>query len=90
MDYVSDYTYLGCWINEFGNDKKTVEPLTLAAGRSYRRIVGLFKQVENMRYGTFCTLYETYILPVVNYAAGVWGFKSFPAPQVLQYRVNRY
>ncbi len=41
-----------------------------------------------MGYHTFCTLYETYVLPVANYGAGVWGFKSYPAPQVLQHRIN--
>ena len=28
MEYVSDYKYLGCWVNEFCNNKKTVEALT--------------------------------------------------------------
>ena len=90
MEFVSDYKYLGCWINEFGNDKKTVEALTAAAGRSFGRIIGLFKQLGNMGYRSYCTLYDTYVIPVANYAAGVWGFKSHSAPQVLQHRVNRF
>ncbi len=60
MDYVENYKYLGCWINEHGNNTKTVEALTSAAGRSYGRIVGLIKQIGNMGYHTFCMLYETY------------------------------
>ncbi len=65
MDDVTEYKYLGCWIKEFGNNKKTVEALTSATGRSYGRIVA-------------------------NYAAGVWGFKVYSAPRVLQRRVNRF
>ena len=90
MDCVDNYKYLGCWVNEFGNDSKTVESLTSAAGRSFERMVGLFKQLGNMGYSTYCTLYETYVLPIVNYGAGVWGFDLFTAPQVLQNRIKRY
>ncbi len=63
---------------------KTVEALTSAAGHSYGMIVGLSKQLGNMSYRTFCTLYKTYVLPVANYGAGVWGFKHFSTPQVLE------
>ena len=90
MEYVDNYKYVGCWINEFGNDTKTVETLCAAAGRSFGRIIGLFKQLGNMGYQTYKTLFETYVLPIANYSAGVWGHKSFAAPQVLQNRVNRY
>ena len=70
MEYVDNYKYLGCWVSEYGNDTKTVETLTSAAGRSFGRIVGLFRQLGNMGYCTYCTLYETYVLPIANYGAG--------------------
>ena len=73
MEYFENYKYLACWINEHGNNKKTVEALTVAAGRLYGRIVGLFKQIGDMGYHTFCILYETYILPVANYGASSRG-----------------
>ena len=66
-------------MNEHGNNVKTVEALTAAAGRSYGRIVGLFKELGDMGYHTYSTLYHSYILPVANYAAVVWGFKDHPA-----------
>ena len=28
MEYVGEYKYLGCWTNEFGNNKKIIEALT--------------------------------------------------------------
>ena len=90
MEYVSNYKYLGCWVNEHDNNDKTVDALTSAAGRSFGRIVGLFKKLGNMGYKSYCTLYESYVLSVANYAAGVWGFKCYPGPQVLQNRVFRY
>ncbi len=87
---VSNYKYLGCWINEFMNNDKTVESLTLAAGRSFGRIVNIFKKMGDMGYQTYDTLCHSYVLPVANYAAGVWGFKDYPAPQVLQNRITRF
>ena len=72
--------FLGCWINEFGSFDKTVDSLTSAAGRSYGRIVGLFKKLGNMDYHTFCTLYRSYILSVANYAAGYGDIKIIKHP----------
>ena len=69
---------------------KTVESLTSAAGRSYGRIIGLFTKLGDIGYNSYCTLYETYVLPVANYAAGVWGFKDYSAPRVLQNSINRF
>ena len=52
MNYVADYKYLGCWVNEFGNNSKTVDALTATAGRSFGRIVNIFKEMGNMGNGT--------------------------------------
>ena len=90
LEYVSDYKYLGCWINEFVSNEKTVETLTSAAGRSFGRIINIFKSMGDMGYETYSTLYRSYVLPVANYGAGVWGFKNYPAPQVLQNRIERF
>ena len=37
-----------------------------------------------MEYRSICTLYYSYISPVACYGAGVWSFKDYPAPWVLQ------
>ena len=54
-----------------------------AAGRSFGRIINMFKHLGNMGYGS-------YVLPIMNYAAAVWGFDDYPAPQVLQNKVSRF
>ena len=72
------------------NNDKTVEALTLTAARSFGRIVNIFKKMGDIRYQTYDTLCHSYILPVANYAAGVWGFKDYPTPQVLQNRITRF
>ena len=55
MEYVEDYKYLGCWVNEFGKDTKTVEALTATAGCSFGRIVGIFRKIGDLGYRSFTT-----------------------------------
>ena len=52
MAHIQNYKYLGCWINEYANNAKTVEALTAAAGRSFGRIINMFKHLGNLKYGT--------------------------------------
>ncbi len=50
----------------------------------------MFKKLCNMGYRTYDTLYSSYVVPIMNYAAGVWGFGDYSEPQVLQNRSIRY
>ena len=90
MEYVANYKYLGCWVNKFANNTKTVESLTVVAGRPFGRIVNMFQHMGNMGYCTYTNLCDSYVLPVANYGAAVWGFADYPAPQVLQNRMHRF
>ncbi len=90
LEYVQDYKYLGCWINKVGNNDKTVQALTTAASRSYGRIVRLFRELGDMGYRSFCSLYNSYVLPVACYGVAVWGFKDYSAPQVLQNKILHF
>ena len=90
MCYVENYKYLGCWVNEHGSHDKTVQALTAAAGRSYGRIVGLFKTLGDLGYKSFVKLYSSCVLPVANYGAAVWGWKDYPAPRVLQHKISSF
>ncbi len=71
MEYVTDYKYLGCWVNEFGSDAKTVDALSAGVGRSFGRIINIFRKLGDMGIKTYSTLYESYVLPVANYALAV-------------------
>ena len=88
MEYVENYKYLRCWVNEFGDNIKTVEALTSAAGRSYGRLIGIVRKIGDLEYNSFRSLYDSYILSVAAYAVGVWSFKDYSAPRVLQNKVS--
>ncbi len=84
LNYVSDYKYLGYTINEFLSPTKTVEALTAGASRSFGRVVNIFKKIKNMGIKSYETLFQTYVVPIMNYASGVWGFGDQSQPQLLQ------
>ena len=48
MKYVREYKYLGWWVDEFLTNARTVKALTSAAGRSFGRIVNIFKHIGDM------------------------------------------
>ncbi len=60
MKYVSEYKYLRYWILKFLSQIQTVEALTARAGRSFRRIINVFKYMGDMGYETYITLYHSY------------------------------
>ena len=88
MEYVANYKYLVCRVNDFGSNEKTVEALTSAASRSYARVIGIFRKIGDMGYNLLMSLYDSHILSMVNYAAGVWGFKDYSALRVLQNKIT--
>ena len=45
--------------------------------------------MKNLGIRSYETLYDSYILPIINYGAGVWGFAEQSQPQVLQNRIKR-
>ena len=90
LKYTSVYKYLGVLFHENLQEKPTVEALTNAAIRSFGRITGIFKKLKNLGIRSYETLYESYIIPILNYGAGVWGFSEQAQPQVLQNRMKRY
>ncbi len=83
LKYVKDYKYLGYIFNEHLAHSTTVKTLTLSANRAFGKIVTIFKKLGNLGFKTYMTLYNTYVLPILNYASGVWGFQEQAEPQIL-------
>ena len=90
LSYARTYKYLGFIVHECLSMDDNVVALTSAASRSFGRIVNMFKSLGNMGIKTYNTLFENYVLPIMNYAAGVWGFKDYADPQTLLNRIACY
>ena len=84
LAYAANYKYLGYIINETLAEKTVMEALTASATRAFGKVVNIFKKLTNMGINSYETLYSTYIVPIMNYAARVWGFAEYDKPQTLQ------
>ena len=67
LKYTSNYKYLGILFNEHPRDKPCIDALTGAATRSFGRIVNLFKSLKNMGINSYQSLYESYVLSIMNF-----------------------
>ena len=90
LSYTDKYKYLGFILHEHLSNIHTVDTLTAAASRSFGRIYSIFKSVGNLGINTYETLYSSYVQSIMNYSSGVWGFKQYDSPQVLQNRIMRF
>ena len=72
----SEYKYLGVWINEFCDFSKTEKVLSESSGRALGKLISKFKGVKNMGYNTFTKLYNSCVVPIMNYGVGIWGIYS--------------
>ena len=90
LAYTEKYKYLGFILHEHLINTSNVNALASAASRSFGRIHSIFKSVGNLGIKTYETLYSTYIKSIMNYASGVWGFRHYDSPQVLQNRIMRF
>ncbi len=44
--------------------------------------------MKNMGVKSYETLFRMYVVPILNYVSGVWGFAEQTKPQVLQNRIQ--
>lgn len=83
LSYTESYKYIL-------SNALTINMLTGAASRPFGRIHNMFKKLKNMGIQTYETLYKSYVLPMLNYACGVWGFDNYTKPQILLNRISRF
>ena len=90
LEIVDKYKYLGVILNEYINYTLLSETLAGAAGRALSGVISKFKQIKNIRFYTFEKLYFANVVPVLDYASGVWGYNSYTEGDKIQNRAIRY
>ena len=90
LEYVETYKYLGYYMHEHLSHHKTVEILANSAKRAFGRVVNVFKKLGNMGYKTYETLVFSNVFSILNYGAGVWGFKEYHNSRTFQNKIIRY
>ena len=61
-----------------------------AAGRALGAVISKFRKLKNIRFLTFTKLFNAMVIPVMDYSAGVWGFKYYHKCNRAQTRALSY
>ncbi len=76
-------------LNETMDYTKPGNILADSAGRAFGGISSKFQSFKSIDYSIFTRLFDTCIVPIMDYASGVWGFKDYPHANAIQHRIIR-
>ena len=88
--YSDCYRYLGIWLNEHLDMKKTVRELCKSAGRALSALYTKFCHAGGMSYDVYTKLYTTLVEPVLFYGSGIWGINKYKEVQYVQNKACKY
>ncbi len=72
---VSQYKYLGLWLDEHLTLDTAVTELAKSASRALGVLITTCFALGGMDHKMFTSLYQTLLQPILNYGAGLWGTK---------------
>ena len=90
VETVKCYKYLGLVINEYCDFNFTVETLCNSAGRALGAVIARFKKFKDVGYKTFTKLYNSCVVPVIDYGSAVWGGRNFKHCDQIHCRAIRF
>ncbi len=77
-------------LDEHLDFQTTASTLSGAGSRALSGVISKFKQFRNVCFDTFTKLYNASVVPVLDYGAGVWGYKKLEVCDKIQQRACRY
>ena len=90
LEVVKEYKYLGLFLTEFLDYNVTVKHLALHANRALGAIIAKSKSLGGFPFKCFTKLFDSLVLPILTYAAAVWGYKSFSCINAVFNRACRF
>ena len=90
IDVCETYRYLGIILNEYLDYTETANALSESAGRAFSSlIVNLYNKMD-LLYSSYTKVYESKLVPIMDYSSSVWGTKCFPKTDTLHNRIIRF
>ena len=86
LQTVDRYIYLGLLLMEHLNLDLTAKCIAQSASRALELLISKCKLAGGLPYNVYTKLYDSVVSPVINYAACVWGFKSYSCINAVQNR----
>ena len=90
IDIVSNYKYLGLFLDEHMNYEKAVDTLCGSAGRALGSVINKFKSLHNIGFSTFTKLYNSCVHSVMEYGSAIWTEKRYIQCNKIFNRAIRY
>ena len=86
LNYVENYKYLGVVLNEFLDFTVTCNNLAQSASRALGEINSKFEVLKNLGFSTYSKMYDTCVVPILDYCSSVWGFGQHVQCDAIQHR----
>ena len=90
LEVVPSYKYLGVWLDEHLDYQNCVNALSESARKALGLLIAKSKQFGNFPFEAFSSLYDSLVIPRMDYGAGVWGYRTFPKLQTIQNKAIRH
>lgn len=90
LEVVSTYKYLGILLHEHLDYKVTADMVSKSAGRALGLIIAKSKLLGGLPFNTFYKLFQSTVVPIIEYGAAVWGYKEFSSVNSVYNRACRY
>lgn len=90
IEFTDKYKYLGLFLDEHLSFLPATSVLADSASRALGGIIGKTKCLRDLGYQTYSKLFSCCVCPILDYMAGIWGYKNFNKNVQVQNRAIRY
>ena len=77
MAYCNEYKYLGIWFNEHLDNSQTIEHIGRSARKALAEMCARYRQFGGFHYKSFTLLYNSLVVPILDYGACLWGHQQY-------------
>ena len=90
LSIVTSYKYLGVYFDEHLTFISNANALSGSASRAMGLLRYKLKFLKKCGCSTYTKLFSSYICPILDYCAGIWGMKAFDGLERVQLNALRY
>ena len=90
LEIVPHYKYLGVIMDEHLTFERCSQTLADSGGRALGAIWAKFKLLRNVGLKTYTKMFETGVVPILDYSSGVWNNVKQNHSDIIQNKAIRY
>ena len=90
LSIVNEYKYLGVYFDEYLTFSSNATTLSSAGSRALGLLRYKLKYLKECGCSTYTKLFSSFVCPIIDYCAGVWGNKKYDIIERVQLNALRY